>query len=197
MESRGRVRDGLRSSGEQRHGHGAIGSLAGADACSPILARSRPVPRLGSAPAATVRRLMATRPARRTRVTLRCVRDDLDLPPVKLDLGSLDYPLVAEARRVAPSAPRGQKRILSIEHPLAYRLRHGRWRGATWLESEAASGFPPERTARKARATTPTSTSLRCTTPVGYSRTTTIVSATRSSATPASSTLPRKRFRRR
>lgn len=81
---------------------------------------------------------MATRPARRTRVTLRCVREDLGLvlPPVEVDLGNLDHPLVAEARRVAPSAPRGQKRILSIDHPLVYRIRHGRWRGATWLETD-------------------------------------------------------------
>jgi hypothetical protein len=80
---------------------------------------------------------MATRPARRTRVTLRCVREDLglDVPPVEVDLGSLDHPLIAEARRLAPSAPRGQKRILAIEHPLVYRVRHARWRGATWLET--------------------------------------------------------------
>jgi hypothetical protein len=47
-----------------------------------------------------------------------CVREDLDLalPPIEIDLGSLEHPLVAEARRVAPAAPRGQKRILSIEH---------------------------------------------------------------------------------
>ena len=82
---------------------------------------------------------MATRRTRRTRVTLRCVREDLerDVPPVEVDLGALDHPLVAEARRVAPAAPRGQKRILAIEHPLVYRLRHGRWRGATWLETDA------------------------------------------------------------
>ena len=79
---------------------------------------------------------MASRPARRTRVTLRCVREDLglDVPPVEVALGSLEHPLVAEARRLAPSAPRGQKRILAIEYPLVYRIRHARWRGATWLE---------------------------------------------------------------
>ena len=80
---------------------------------------------------------MGPRRARRTRVTLRCVREDLrvDIPPVEVDLGALDHPLVAEARRVAPTSPRGQKRILAIDHPLVYRLRHGRWRGATWLET--------------------------------------------------------------
>jgi hypothetical protein len=71
-------------------------------------------------------------------VTLRCLREDLEVevPPVEIDLASLDHPLLNEARRVAPTAPLGQKRILSIERPLVYRLRHGRWRGATWLEVE-------------------------------------------------------------
>ena len=83
---------------------------------------------------------MTITPVRRTRVTLRCLRDDLQLalPPVEVELGGLDHVLVGEARRLAATAPRGQKRILSIEHPLVYRVRHGRWRGATWLESEAA-----------------------------------------------------------
>ncbi len=62
----------------------------------------------------------------------------MEVPPVEIDLGGLDHPLLAEARRLAPAAPRGQRRILSIERPLVYRLRHGRWRGATWLETEAA-----------------------------------------------------------
>jgi hypothetical protein len=82
---------------------------------------------------------MPSRPERRTRVTLRCLREDLEVevPPVEIDLGGLDHPLIGEARRLTPAAPRGQKRILSIERPLAYRLRHGRWRGATYLETEA------------------------------------------------------------
>jgi hypothetical protein len=127
--------------GGEREQHGEHGSELcsheGADARSPVLARCSFLP-VRSAPAATVRRLMATRPARRTRVTIRCVREDLglDLPSVEVDLGSLDHPLVAEARRVAPAAPRGQKRILAIAQPLVYRIRHGRWRGATWLETD-------------------------------------------------------------
>lgn len=85
---------------------------------------------------------MSRTSARRTRVTLRCLREDLKIetPPVEVDLGGLDHALIDEARRVAPTmtTPRGQKRILSIERPLVYRLRHGRWRGATWLEADAA-----------------------------------------------------------
>jgi hypothetical protein len=60
------------------------------------------------------------------------------LPALDIDLGGIDHPLLAEARRVAPAAPQGQKRILAVAHPLVYRLRHGRGRGATWLKSEAA-----------------------------------------------------------
>jgi hypothetical protein len=83
---------------------------------------------------------MSARPERRARPTIRGLRDDLriELPTVDIDLGSIEHLLMDEARRVAPTAPRGQKRILAIDRPLVYRLRHGRWRGATWLEDEAA-----------------------------------------------------------
>jgi hypothetical protein len=86
------------------------------------------------------RLLVSALPERRTRPTIRCLRDDLglELPTVDVDLGTLDHPLLDEARRLAPAAPQGQKRILAIDHPLVYRLRHGRWRGATWLEEDAS-----------------------------------------------------------
>lgn len=66
---------------------------------------------------------MTPEQARRTRMTLRCLRDDLkrELPPVEVGLSGLDHVLVGKVRRLAPTAPRGQKRILSIEHPLVYR----------------------------------------------------------------------------
>ena len=59
---------------------------------------------------------MSSEPGRRTRVTLRCLREDLEVevPAVEVDLDSLDHPLVGEARVVAPAARRGQRRILSI-----------------------------------------------------------------------------------
>lgn len=31
--------------------------------------------------------------------------------------------MVEETRRVAPESPKGQKRILGIDHPLVYRIR--------------------------------------------------------------------------
>ena len=83
---------------------------------------------------------MSALPERRTRPTIRCLRDDLGigLPTVDVALGSIEHPLMDEARRVAPAAPRSQKRILAIDRPLVYRLRHSRWRGATWLDDAAA-----------------------------------------------------------
>src|SRR5215212_5244906 len=143
---------------------------------------------------------MATRRTRRTRVTLRCVREDLELgiPPVEVDLGALDHPLVAEARRIAPAAPRGQKRILAIEHPLVYRLRHGRWRGATWLETVEGRFWLCAGAQRAAgSAEDAYEHSSLSTPPVGSCPMTTTVCATRSSATLGSSTLLPQRSRKR
>jgi hypothetical protein len=76
---------------------------------------------------------------RRVRVTIRCLEQDLGipLPGPGTDLGDIDHPVVEEARRVAPNSPEGQRRVQAIEHPPVFRIRHGRWRGATWVEEEA------------------------------------------------------------
>jgi hypothetical protein len=76
--------------------------------------------------------------SRRARPTIRCLVDDLgiDLPDLSADLGDLDDPWIAELRRIAPGSPVGQKRILSITHPLVYRLRLSSERGATWLDED-------------------------------------------------------------
>ena len=72
---------------------------------------------------------------RRGRPTLRCLVDDLgvDLPGLDVDLGELSNEWLNELRRIAPTSPLGQKRILSIDHPMVYRLRVSTHRGATWL----------------------------------------------------------------
>lgn len=74
--------------------------------------------------------------ADRVRPTLRCLGEDLGIEPQTLDvdLGTIDDPIVEEARRLAPDSPRGQKRILTIKSPLVYRLRHSDRRGATWVD---------------------------------------------------------------
>jgi hypothetical protein len=75
-------------------------------------------------------------PARRSRPTIRCLVDDLDveLPGLDVDLGEVEHALREEFVRLAPESPTGQKRILSIEHPLVYRLRVSSHRGATWVD---------------------------------------------------------------
>lgn len=75
---------------------------------------------------------------RRARPTIRCLEDDLgmELPELAVDLGDLEHAWMDELRRIAPQSPLGQKRILSIAHPLVYRLRVSNERGATWLDPE-------------------------------------------------------------
>jgi hypothetical protein len=76
--------------------------------------------------------------SRRARPTIRCLTEDLgrSLPPLDVDLGELDDPWLDELRRIAPTSPLGQKRILSIDRPLVYRLRDSRHRAATWVDEE-------------------------------------------------------------
>ncbi|MGD0811761.1 MAG: hypothetical protein ABSA91_18945, partial [Acidimicrobiales bacterium] len=73
---------------------------------------------------------------RRARPTIRCLVEDLgiELPDLSMDLGELDDRWIAELHRIAPTSPRGQKRVLAIAHPLVYRLRVSSERGATWLD---------------------------------------------------------------
>ncbi len=75
---------------------------------------------------------------RRSRPTLRCLAEDLGLsiPPLESDLGALDHPWLDELRRIAPTSPLGQKRILSISQPLVYRLRASSHRAATWADEK-------------------------------------------------------------
>lgn len=73
---------------------------------------------------------------RRSRPTIRCLVDDLGivLPDLGIDIGTLPHPFLDELRRIAPTSPQGQKRVLSIDRPLIYRIRVSSDRGATWTE---------------------------------------------------------------
>jgi len=73
---------------------------------------------------------------RRVRPTLRCLIDDLHLPlpGLDVDLGSIEHPMLREARRLAPGSPKGQKRIPGIGSPLVHRIRVSDERGATWVD---------------------------------------------------------------
>lgn len=61
----------------------------------------------------------------------------MPVPGLDVDLSDLDYPILNELRRVAPTSPKGQKRILSIDNPLVYRIRVSSHRGATWIDEAA------------------------------------------------------------
>lgn len=76
--------------------------------------------------------------SRRARLTVRCLVDDLgiELPGLDMDLGDIDHPLLEEVRRLAPTSPQGQKRILAIDHPLVYRIRVSDYRVVTWVDEE-------------------------------------------------------------
>jgi hypothetical protein len=78
--------------------------------------------------------------ARRSRPTLRCLVADLGfpVPGLDVDLGTLAHPTMTELRRIAPTSPQGQKRILSIDTPLVYRIRVSWLRGATWVDEAPA-----------------------------------------------------------
>jgi hypothetical protein len=71
---------------------------------------------------------------RRPRPTLRCLVEDLELPlpSARTDLGTISHPAMDETRRVAPTTPDGQRRIVGLTQRMVFRLRHSRWRGATW-----------------------------------------------------------------
>jgi hypothetical protein len=73
---------------------------------------------------------------RRARPTLRCLSEDLGLsiPALEVDLSDLDHPWMDELRRIASASPLGQKRVLSIDRPLIYRLRDSSHRAATWVD---------------------------------------------------------------
>ena len=78
---------------------------------------------------------------RRARPTIRCLTEDLglELPGLRVDLGEIDDSWMDELRRIAPISPQGQKRVLSIAHPLVFRLRVSSFRGATWVDGETTS----------------------------------------------------------
>ncbi|MGO9559864.1 MAG: hypothetical protein ACLPYW_12365 [Acidimicrobiales bacterium] len=75
---------------------------------------------------------------RRARPTIRCLTEDLGLtlPDLNVDLGEINDPWLDELRRIAPTSPEGQKRILSVASPVVYRLRVSDERGATWVDDE-------------------------------------------------------------
>jgi hypothetical protein len=57
------------------------------------------------------------------------------LPSPNELLDDIEGPWMDELRRIAPTAPTSQKRILSIGTPMVHRLRVSSERGATWIDA--------------------------------------------------------------
>lgn len=96
------------------------------------------------------------------RYLVRCLREGLHLspPPADVPLDELDHPLLAKAREqfAAPDAP--HERIRSIDDVVPFKVKIGRWCGATYVDRAAteargwvvAAGFRPAGCSRDQRA---------------------------------------------
>ena len=103
----------------------------------------------------------------------------MELPELSVDLGEIEHPWLDELRRIAPTSPTGQKRILSIAHPVVYRLRVSTERGATWLDEDEVLWLCAVRRREDGSDDEPSNGSRSFTLPTGFSRPTTTISGTR------------------
>ncbi|WP_239332283.1 hypothetical protein [Frankia sp. CiP3] len=76
---------------------------------------------------------MAVRP------TLRCLREDLHLPlpPASTSLDQVDHPLLAKAGEQFADPDTPHERIRSIDDVVLFKVKIGRWRGATYVDQAA------------------------------------------------------------
>ncbi|HXA61653.1 MAG TPA: hypothetical protein VNW94_21100, partial [Streptosporangiaceae bacterium] len=76
--------------------------------------------------------------AERARPTMRCLREDLNLPlpPVNRPLDEITHPLLSKvAERFADEAT-PQERIRAIDDQVLFKVKVQRWRGAVWLDMD-------------------------------------------------------------
>jgi hypothetical protein len=73
----------------------------------------------------------------RSRPTLRCLREDLELavPGAEVPLDEIDHPLLAKATEQFASDVR-HERIRSIDDQILFKVKVQRWRGAVWTEDD-------------------------------------------------------------
>ncbi|MDG4789733.1 hypothetical protein O7626_28050 [Micromonospora sp. WMMD1102] len=71
------------------------------------------------------------------RPTLRCLRDDLDLPLPSLDkpLDSIAHPLLHKAGEQFAAAETPHERIRALDDQVFFKVKVQRWRGAVWAET--------------------------------------------------------------
>ncbi|MCK9894103.1 hypothetical protein [Frankia sp. AgB32] len=73
------------------------------------------------------------------RPTLRCLRGDLHvpLPPASIFLDQIDHPLLAKTGEQFADPDTPHERIPSIDDVVLFKVKAGRWRGATYLDQNA------------------------------------------------------------
>lgn len=72
----------------------------------------------------------------RVRPTLRCLRQDLNLPlpPQTMPLDELDHPVLAKANSQFAAEDTPHERIAEIDDQVLFKVKVQRWRGAVWTE---------------------------------------------------------------
>lgn len=77
-------------------------------------------------------------PIRRVRPTLRCLREDLELPvpPATQPLGEIDHPLLAKAAAQFADPGAKHERIRAIDDHVLFKAKVQRWRGAVWIDAD-------------------------------------------------------------
>ena len=100
--------------------------------CCGVAASGQGVPRdydLELPPLESVGRVCHDRPRRKSKSFADRLESGLHMPSlITVRHTNCDAPGV--------SSRRGQKRILSIDNPLVFRVSHGRWRGASWVDED-------------------------------------------------------------
>jgi hypothetical protein len=94
----------------------------------------------------------------RVRPTLRCLREDLDIPvgPVDRPLDEIDHPLIAKAQEQFADPRTPHERIAAVDDQVLFKVKVGRWRGAIWPGPPATEDPswtpPPQRSSSTRRA---------------------------------------------
>ncbi|MEY9966723.1 hypothetical protein ABIA33_004788 [Streptacidiphilus sp. MAP12-16] len=76
----------------------------------------------------------------RVRPTLRCLREDFELPagPVDRPLDEIDHPLLAKAQEQFADPGTPHERIAAVDDQVLFKVKVRRWRGAVWPDDPSA-----------------------------------------------------------
>ncbi len=70
--------------------------------------------------------------------TLRCLREDLELPvpAVTVPLEEIEHPILAKAAEQFTDADTKHERIRAIDDQVLFKVKVQRWRGAVWIDAD-------------------------------------------------------------